>query len=251
MGLYRTDGIVLRTRPFGEADKILVIFTREKGKIEAVARGARRPRSRLVGAAQPFSYLKVLIFEGKNLDELSQAEIVKSFGAIRGNLLQMAYAAYWTELLDAFLPFHEPNTEVFLFTLAGLLVLEKNPEPSLLSRAFELRLLNYLGYSPTLSTCAYCGQDITSSAPAGFSPVEGGVICARCRSSIEVKPLPFSKAGVDLMSRLTSADLRTLAEWKVESALKTEVEKALLSFVEYRAEKPLKSLAFLQSMLSS
>src|SRR5690554_1929461 len=115
MNLYRTDGIVLRTRPLGEADKILTLLTRDRGKIEVVARGARRPRNRLAAAAQPFSYLKVLIFAGKGLDQLSQAEIIKSFGPIRENLVKMAYASFWSEFLDLLLPLEEENSELFLF----------------------------------------------------------------------------------------------------------------------------------------
>src|SRR5690554_5933659 len=129
MNLYRSEGIILRSRPLGEADKILTMLTRDKGKVEVVARGARRPRSRLVGAAQPFSYLKVLFFSGKSLHQLSQAQIIKSFAPLRDDLTHMTYAAYWTELIDTFLPLDEPNQDIFLFLLAGLVVLEKSTNP--------------------------------------------------------------------------------------------------------------------------
>lgn len=249
MGLYRAEGIVLRSRPFGEADKILVILTKEKGKTEAVAKGARRPRSRLVGAAQPFSYLKLLVFEGKSLDQLSQAEIIKSFGALRDDLLLMSYATYWMELLDIFLPMAEPNEEVFLFTLAGLVVLEKTIEPSILSMAFEMRLLYYLGYLPSLEDCARCGVKLDSE-PLGFSPKEGGALCADCQRMVEIRPFPFSREGLELMSRLAVADIREVSKWRILPEIKGEVAKALLSFIEIRAEKPIRSLAFLQSILS-
>ena len=114
MGLYHCEGIVLRTRLFGEADRIVTLLTKEKGKIEAVARGVRRPRNRLVGVTQQFSYLRGLIFTGKDLDQLSQAELIKSFAPLRDDLLKMAYATWWAELLDTFLPVAEVNTEIFL-----------------------------------------------------------------------------------------------------------------------------------------
>ena len=119
VNLYRTDGIVLRTRPLGEADKVLTLLSRDRGKIEVVARGARRPRNRLAAAAQPFSYLKILVFTGRSLDQLSQAEIVKAFGLIRENLVRMAYASFWSEFLDLLLPLEEENTGLFSLLWPG------------------------------------------------------------------------------------------------------------------------------------
>lgn len=249
MNLYRSDGIVLRTRPLGEADKILTLLSRDRGKIEVVARGARRPRNRLAAAAQPFSYLRVLIFAGRSLEQLSQAEIIKSFGLIRENLVKMAYASFWSEFLDLLLPLEEENTGLFLFTLAGLTVLEKAEDPVLLSRAFELRALQYLGYLPELTACARCGRSLEET-PGGFSPAGGGVLCSFCKDETEIKPLALSAAGLELMRRLLTADLRSVITWEVPAALQREVENALTAFLEYRSEKPIKSLGFLQSILS-
>lgn len=248
MNLYRSEGIILRSRPLGEADKILTMLTRDKGKVEVIARGARRPRSRLVGAAQPFSYLKVLVFTGKSLAQLSQAEIIRSFIAIRDNLVKTAYASYWMEILDHLLPLEEENLELFLFTLAGLTVLEKCENPVLLSRAFELRVLQYLGYTPQLAVCACCGE-APGDSPGGFSPAAGGVVCPACKTEAQ-NPLPLSKEGLAYMNRLLAADIRTVVNWELSSCRQREIEGALAAFLEYRMEKPLKSLAFLQSILS-
>lgn len=252
MSLVRTEGIVLKSRPFGEADKILVIFSKDRGKLEAVARGARRPRNRLVGAAQPFSYLRLLLFSGKNLDQLSQAEIIKSFGPLRDDLIRMAYASYWSELVDTFLPWREPNPEIFLFFLAGLVVLEKATDPNLISRAFEIRLLFHLGYLPTLDTCAHCGALLNSgempSLSAGFSPEEGGLICTRCLPELPVKPVSLSAQGILVMKNLLTADLRRVSSLNISQDTACELCKALRLFIEYQAEKPLKSLLFLESI---
>mgnify|MGYP000930059240 FL=1 len=247
MGLYRSEGIILRSRVFGEADKIITIFTKEKGKIEAVARGARRPRSRLVGATQQFTYLKALVFEGKGLDQLSQAEIVRSFAVLRDDLIKMAYASWWSELLDVFLPLEEVNSDVFLFYLAGLLVLEKVQEPALVSRAFELRFLKYLGYEPVLDSCARCGRD--SFVSAGFSSEEGGVICQRRYQDKPVKLIPLSGSNLQLLKELYQADLRIVHRWDLDLASEIEIGRLLFAFIEYRADKPFKSLSFLQSLL--
>ena len=98
MNLYRTDGIVLRTRPLGEADKVLTLLSRDRGKIEVVARGARRPRNRLAAAAQPFSYLKVLIFAGRSLT-VKPGRDCQGLWPHPGNLVRMAYASFGRSFL--------------------------------------------------------------------------------------------------------------------------------------------------------
>ncbi len=249
MALYRTEGIILRSRTLGEADKILTIFTKEKGKIETVARGARRPRNRLVGASQQFSYIKMLVFGGKGLDQLSQAEILRSFVTLRDDLIKMAYASWWSEILDVFLPLGEVNSELFLFTLAGLLVLEKVEEPAILSRAFELRLLKYLGYEPALDRCVRCNES-ANILPAGFSLDEGGILCQKCWQQKPLKLLSLSNSTLEVLNKLTQVDLRIVSKWNIDKQLQTEIDRILISFIQFRAEKPLKSLSFLQGLLS-
>ncbi|NLW56767.1 MAG: DNA repair protein RecO [Firmicutes bacterium] len=249
MGVFHSEGIVLRSRIFGEADKILTILTKDNGKIEAVARGARRPRNRLVGASQQFSYLRVLIFEGKSIAQLSQAEIIRSFSTLRDDLVKMAYAAWWSELIDVFLPLAEVNPGVFRFLLAGLLVLEKAEEPALVSRAFELRLLKYFGFQPSLDVCARCNRAV-ERAIAGFSIEEGGVFCPRCYQEQPVQLLPLAGSSLQLLRDLYQADLRVVPQWTPEEKNQIEIGRLLFAFIEYLAEKPLKSLSFLQSLLA-
>lgn len=248
MGLYHCEGIILRTRGLGEADRIVTLFTKEKGKIEAVARGARRPRNRLVGVTQQFSYIKALVFTGKNLDQLSQAEIIKSFAPLRDELLKMAYATWWAELLDVFLPLNEVNSDVFLFLLAGLVVLERVPDPMLVSRAFELRLLKYLGYEPVLDRCVGCQNAVGSFA--GFAPSEGGLLCRSCAGASGAQLIPVRPAAVSFLRTLYQTDLRDLARRPVDPALGNELGHLLFTFIQLRAEKTLKSLSFLQSLLA-
>lgn len=249
MGLYHCEGIILRTRILGEADRIVTLFTKEKGKIEAVARGARRPRNRLVGTTQQFSYLRALIFTGKSLDQLSQAEMIKSFAPLRDDLLKMAYATWWSEMLDVFLPLNEVNTDVFLFMLAGLVVLEKVPDPMFVSRAFELRLLRYLGYEPVLDRCVRC-QNPSSRTWAGFAPAEGGLLCRSCAEAAGVNLIPVQPAALNFLRDLYQTDLRAVARHPVDPALGSELGRLLFNFIQLRAEKPLKSLSFLQSLLA-
>lgn len=143
MGLYQTDGIVLANRDMGEADRVVTMLCRDQGKVEAVARGARRPRNRLVGLTLPFNVLHMSIFTGRGLDELSQAEGIRIFHVLRSDLFLLAYASYLVELTREFLPDREPNDAVFHLLLQSLEGLEDRHAPEDVTRYFELRLLDW------------------------------------------------------------------------------------------------------------
>jgi len=109
LGNYKVDGIVLRARDFGEADRIITILDRNLGKLEAVAKGARRTRSRLGGSCQPFSHNHFLLWHGRTLDGVIQCEVVHSFSSLREDLMRLAAASYMAELVDEVVRDHPPS----------------------------------------------------------------------------------------------------------------------------------------------
>ena len=157
----------------------------------------------------------------------------------------MAYAAWWSELIDVFLPWAEVNAEVFRFLLAGLLVLEKAEDPALVSRAFELRLLKYFGFQPALTVCVRCSRTV-ERAIAGFSVEEGGVICPRCLGEQPLNLLPLSVGGLQLLRDLTQADLRIVPQWTPDEKTQRKSAGCLLP-LSSSGGKTLKRLSFLQS----
>ena len=253
MPLYKTNCIILRCRNLGEADRVLTVFSEDRGKFEAAVKGARRPRSRFVGNTLPFNYLKAMFLSGKSLDSLSQAELVHSFAALREDLIKMPYATFWAELVDGFLPEKVESKEIFLFLLAAFVTLEKTAEPGLLHLAFEARLLNALGYQPELESCLSCGRPIEGlplDGAAYFSVAAGGVLCEDCRGA-GVNLIPIPRATLTQMIQLGITDLRELAGLAVQTAERRLAERILRDFIEFRLERPLKSQAFLDSCLQS
>lgn len=242
MALLQTEGLVLRVRPFGEADKIVTILTSDQGKVEAVARGARRPRSRLLGSTQPFSHIKIMIFTGRSLHQLSQAEIVKSFAALRDDLLKMAYASYWSELVDGMVPADEKDPIIFDLLLQAYTILEHSEDPELLSRGVELKLLNFLGYLPELNHCVGCSRDIME--PLSFSSRAGGVVGDCCRGRYP-EAQALSSTALKSMRFILEADLKAFPAFSASPSLRLEIRKLLRAFIEERVEVPLKSLSFL------
>lgn len=242
MAIYRTEGIVIRTQDLGEADKIVTVYTRDEGKVRAVARGARRPRNRLLGVAQVFTHSDFMFFRNKGLDTLSQAELREPFLALRGDLYKMAYGAYILELVNALTEEGEKNVQVFSLLLATLYLLELSTHYSLLTHAFEIRIMALLGYSPELCNCVSCGKQIAYEK-LWFSPSHGGILCGDCTDKGDA--IKVSVGTVKVLERLLYGELDKLHILKLTDDMSRELDTILRKYIDYRLEKPLKSLEFL------
>lgn len=248
MSNYRTKILVLKTRKLGEADRIILVLSEDYGKFEVVVKGARRQRSRFVGNTLPFNLLNAFFFTGRSLDQLSQAELVRSFSVIREDLVKMAYATFWVELVVEFLPERDPAPEIFRFLLAALLTLETSNLPDILNLAFQMRLLNYLGYQPELDHCANCGGSVP--ARPRFSVEAGGVICSQCLEGAEPRGIEIQREGLQLLKLLLVTDIRKLDGVDRTTVSLTALKNLLRYFIEARLDHPLKSQAFLESVLT-
>jgi DNA repair protein RecO (recombination protein O) len=179
--VYTTDAIVLRRGRFGEHGVLLTLFTPDQGKVSAIAKGVHRPASKLAGHLEPLLHVRLLLAKGRNLDIVTQAQVIHSFGVLRDDLYRTASAWYAAELVDRLSETHQENRLLYELLLGLLSRLDGDLSPDVLLRFFEMRLLAYLGYRPALWRCAQCGADIEMSA-ALFSPGNGGVYCGECAS---------------------------------------------------------------------
>jgi DNA repair protein RecO (recombination protein O) len=149
----RMDAVILRHSDWGEADRLLVLYTRELGKIRAVAKGVRKLRSRKAGHIEPFSRTALQLARGRDMWIVTQAELQESFQPIREDLLKTAYAAYIVELLDRFSYEEGQNPALFRLLLDTLQRVSQEADPFLAVRYFEIRLLDILGFRPSLFQC--------------------------------------------------------------------------------------------------
>src|SRR5579871_1222987 len=187
MPAYTATGLVLHRLNLGETDKILTLYTREHGKLSAVAKGARRAGSRLSGATELFTDSRFLLATGKTLDIVTQCEIRESFPALRADLERLARATYFCELLDRLTQERDSlqSAELHDLTLAALALLQReNRYLDGVVHAYELQLLAELGYAPVLDRCVRCGEPL-GQRPVGFSPALGGTLCAADRYRVE------------------------------------------------------------------
>jgi DNA repair protein RecO (recombination protein O) len=177
---YKTRGIVLRARNLGEADKIVTLFTDERGKLDAVAKGVRRAKSQLAGRLEFVTEVALTMHRGRSLDVITSAEIERAHWTAIVDPGAFATAHVLVELIDAF---SEPDLampEIYTLLRGALHALAASKDPKSLVPRFELRLLGALGFAPESDGCVRCGEAFTRDA--AWADLEaGGLACERCR----------------------------------------------------------------------
>src|SRR5580658_7245487 len=218
VGIYRDDGIVLRTHKLGEADCIVTLLARRTGRVRAVAKGVRRTKSRFGARLEPFTHVDMLLYTGRSLDVITQADTVRPYG----KPFSADYPRYTTgtamlETAEKFTPVEkEPAMRQFLLLVGGLRALgDRAHDPRLILDAYLLRSLAVAGYAPALDECAVCGTRVadpdglegapTSAALRAFAFAigAGGLVCRSCRTPGAATPAPQT---VVLMGALMRGD---------------------------------------------
>jgi DNA repair protein RecO (recombination protein O) len=235
-GLYKDEGIVLKTIKLGEADRIVTLLTRENGKVRAVAKGIRKTKSRFGGRLEPFTQAHLLIYKGRNLDTITSVDILNSFDSVRKDYLRLTSAAALVEVVEKITPDRERSIPIYALLLAGLRALAATPGPTIVP-AFLVKLLSIAGYHPQLTICAGCGR---SDMLGGFSPGLGGAVCEDCwrddRDAFRLAP-----DRIELLGSLLSSEFGQSAD----TGAVIELVQVLRRYTEYHLERPLKSLQLL------
>ena len=156
----RVEAVVLRHSDWGEADRLVGLFTRQLGKIRAIAKGVRKMRSRKAGHLEPFTRTSLLLARGRDMFIITQAETIQAHTPLREDLLLVGYTSYVIELLDRFTYEEGENRALYRLLVDTLGRLSTEPDPILAVRYYEIRLLDLLGFRPQLFTCAHCGKEI-------------------------------------------------------------------------------------------
>lgn len=204
MGLVNTDAIVLRTYNLAEADRIAVCLTRSSGLVRAVAKGARRMKSRFGAALEPFTLIRLAFYERENreLVSISNAEILKSHFDLAAQLEVSEVLAYMGELVSDFAPPHEANEKLFRMVAACIEALEAAPESArMVLRYFEVWLLRLAGLFPDVRSCAQCGAQLGKANPACLD-VEVNPHCQRCSRGPADRLLPETQQILVASQRL-------------------------------------------------
>lgn len=237
MGLYRDEGVVLRTQKLGEADRIITVLTRGSGRIRAVAKGVRRTTSRFGSRLEPFTHVDLQLAEGRSLDVVTQAETLDPFASRMGADYERYTAG--TVMLETaerlVIEDKEPALQQFLLLVGALrAICDVGRPPGAVLDSFLLRSLAVSGYAATFDQCARCGEP---GLHRSFSPAAGGMLCATCRVPGSMNPAPDT---VELLGALLAGD------WDVveasEPRTRREATGMVAAYLQWHLERGLKSL---------
>jgi len=262
MRTYAANGIVLRRIDLGEKDRILTIYTKELGKLGAVAKGSRRPGSKLAAASEPFTYSKMLLATGRDLDVLTQADIRESFPNVKNAMTTVAHGVYLLELTSHFVDERQPNPDLFDSLLRSMYVLEGGTDAEVTARRFELDLLRILGYEPQFDACIVCGGDLpkpgspgngiagqsrrkSGLGKIGFSPSLGGAACEACAQTLR-DIIWVSGAAPSYVRALRRAEPQNLGSIKMPPGARRDLARMLREHIRYRLEREIKSTEFIR-----
>ena len=243
---YQTEAIIIKKTKLGEADRILTLYTPHLGKIQAVAKGVRRPRSKLAGHLELLTHSQVSLARGRNLDTITGSQTINSFLLLKSNLELTSRALYAIELVDQFTADHIENYPLFQLLLGTMGQLCQTGDNELVLRYFELHLLNEVGYRPQLQRCVSC-QAILEPTINSFCSTAGGMLCPNCSQS---QPLtyPLSVNALKVLRFLQNSDYNTISKLKINPELSRELERVTRDYLRYLLEREVKSVAWLDTL---
>jgi DNA repair protein RecO (recombination protein O) len=244
---FRVEAIVLRHSEWGEADRLLTLYTRQQGKVRALAKGARKIASRKAGHIEPFTHVTLQLSRGRDLLIVTQAEMVNGYLPIREDLTLTGYAAYLLELLDRFTYENETeNPALFRLLNESLTRLAGRADAWLVLRYYEMRLLDLLGFRPQLFACANCGREVLPEDQY-FSFSLGGVICPRCGEGLK-SPRHISVEALKYLRHFQRSSFRDASRARPAPEVRQETEALMQGFFTYLLERELNTPGFIKSV---
>ena len=258
---YRAEALSLRKMPLGEADLLLTLYTRDAGKLRAVAKGARKNTSKLVGHCEPLTLNRLALSKGRNLDIITQAQVIDNFSPLKSSLTGLTQGLYIAELLDGFGSEANPNPELYQLSLDVLRAVGQAPESEMPLRFFELHLLRVSGLMPELYDCVECRRTLEPGQHR-FSPGGGGTLCLECQPPEFLVPesqfpnAQFTNASVRNLSLSALKVLRMLhrtplpeiPDLKMGQPVALELKSVLGDTVRYWLDKEIRSNSFLEHL---
>ena len=244
---YTTDAIVLSRFDLGEADRVMTLITPGIGKLKAIAKGIRKPTSRIGGSLEPFAELQVALARGRTFDVVTQVSVGHAWLNLRDDLESAATAWYLAELADRSLEERHAAEPLYALLRRAYELLDAGMAPDRVARWYEMHLLDELGVRPEVDRCVECDRVLEADGRFRWVPPLGGVLCDRCPGP------PHDRAGLTLEAlKLLKAyqrlDVAALAALRIQLAVERETEAALREFTRQSLEREARSLAFLDEI---
>ena len=241
--LYKTTGIILKSTPIGEADRVVTLYTHNLGKLRATARGVRRVKSRLGGHLDTLNLVSLSLARGRSHDVITGAEAVETSPALKGNLERLAYGLYIVELVDAITPEEVPSHPIYTITQTTLHRLSGTEKPRILLHAFELQLLDHSGFLPELHRCIQCRRKPNLGAHR-YAPHAGGLLCDMCFSSYG-PVMPLSGNALKVLRFLERHNVNMSEQLNIPEELDRELTTLLFASIHHVLERDIRTSSFI------
>lgn len=249
MSYIKTKGVIIKEINIGEADKIVTIFSKNKGKISGAAKGARRTKSRLIAGAQLFCYSEFVLFKGKDMYSINSCDVIEPFYEIRNDLVKLTYAAHINEIIIDNVQEEQPSSRVLQLFLNSLYMLAKTDKPpEQITRVFEIRLMAILGYAPSVMGCIKCGKE--DFKDFSFSFKHCGFLCKQCISD-DRYALNLSEGAARAIHYIIYSNMKNIFNFEVSNKILLELGKVSKRYMKDRLDKEYSKLDFLKTFESS
>ncbi len=245
--LYVTDAIVLSRFDYGEADRILTLLTPELGKIKAIAKGIRRPTSRIGGSLEPLAELRLQLAKGRTFDVVTQVTMQHAWLGLRDRLEVTATAWYCAELVDRSLEERHAAEPLYLLLRRAYELLDAGMVPGRVARWFEMRLCDELGVRPEVDRCVECDRLLEPDDEVRWIPLVGGVLCGR-HAGPSHAVAGLSTDALRVLKAYQRMDVEGLAGLRLPPAVEAEVERVMGEFVRHVMERDTRSRRFLEEV---
>ena len=246
--LYKTEGIVLKSMEYEEADKIVTIFTKDYGKITAIAKGVRKTKSKFGSSLEILTHSVFLFYKGRNIDIVSQTEILESFFSTSKEVIKFAFAVNCVEMVNKLTEEREINTGLFNLLKEVLHGLRKANDPKLLTLSFKWQTISLLGYRPSINHCCRCNKSVKDQKEMYFNIKEGGLQCNNCVAEDKEGCINVSLYFVKLLRKILITHLSTISNATIPDNKMKELEKITNIYIGYHSEKSFKTDRFLKSL---
>ncbi|MEA1940491.1 MAG: DNA repair protein RecO [Candidatus Caldatribacteriota bacterium] len=246
--LYKTEGIVIKSTEYRDADKILSIYTKNYGKITAIAKGVRKTKSKFGSSLELLTHSIFLIYKGRNIDIINQTEILESFFPISKQFIKFAFAINCAEVINKLCEDRETNRDLFFLLKETLHLLKTAKEPKLLSLSFKWKVLNIIGYRPSLDRCSGCNKKMEDMGGIFFRIDEGVIACSECIIKDKSNYVKVSDYFIRLLRKILVTPLSVISKTAIHDKRIEELGKITNIYLDYYSDSIFKTDGFLKKL---
>lgn len=244
---YSVEAVVVRASDFGEADRLITLLTPFSGLVRAVARGARKPKSRIGGNVDLLRHIRASLNEGRSLHSVSQVQSVSSLRGLHSGLEKMSTGLYMAELAERFSVEGGSNPALFNHLVHMLQILDSQLMHPLMSRWFEMQVLRINGFTPAVTECVDCGAELEPQGHV-FSAERGGIVCPDCRAAEGDVLLPASLNTVKLLRHIARAQWEAVQPLQSGEDELRQVGRILKEHLHFVLDRSVRSTAFMDEV---